>query len=73
MCIRDRFKTINVLLKGTEIRKANSEIQLKQRNGSIWTHTLEEFQKMFSKNYRILDKEVCFLNCSHLLVAMSKY
>jgi len=66
------LKTVKVLSSATEVREANKEIQRKQQSGAIWKHTLEEFEQWFSKDYTILEKKSCFLNCSNLLVLEKK-
>jgi len=63
---------LKALFANKEIKKANKEISKKQRSGEIWSHTLEEFSRLFSNKYTILENMNTFLGCSNLLVCKKK-
>ena len=66
------IKTLKILFTNNEVKNANREIARKQKIGTIWSHTLLEFEKMFSIDYNILEKMNTFHGCSNLLVCKKK-
>lgn len=66
------IKTLRILLANKEIKRANRDISIQQRNGKIWKHSLSEFAEKFSAKYHILEKTNTFLGCSNLLVCKMK-
>ena len=60
--------TVQILKESARIKRTNLDISKKQKNGTLWLHTLNEFKEMFAKNYEVLEALSCYRDHSNYVI-----